>query len=73
VDVPTDGVGRLSARRDRRLHLPAGVPRLRRRRAAREHRALTNVVVDAEAGVWWNLCEGALEDALAEVVEVLDA
>jgi hypothetical protein len=36
-------------------------------------RAVTDVFVDAHAGVWWNLCDGALDDAFVEVVDLLDA
>ena len=36
-------------------------------------RAITDVFVEAEVGVWWNLCDGDLEAAFDEVIAILDA
>jgi hypothetical protein len=35
-------------------------------------RAMTDVFIDAGRGVWWDLCQGRLEDAFALAIETLD-
>lgn len=39
---------------------------------ARTLRAMTDVFIDAGRGVWWDLCQGRLEDAFALAIETLD-